>query len=222
MDKKEYEILLNFLKSGMSTRELDKLLGHNNSKGWISWKILKKYKLKNSDKGKLFLYKADQSKKIIKLLIEKEKENYIDELISNYPPNHLEKYRDSFVISKSVDSFHDIISGQVRNITRDFFNPKKKIIGKCQFKGCNKTQLDAHHYSKNRPQIFKEGAELNKEILKNKYCKFDVYKTMKSYLEAHKGKGICFLCKKHHTELHNIEKSKIKKDIMEFKRKIIF
>ena len=36
MDKKEFEILLNFLKSSMSTRELDKLMGNNNSRGWIS------------------------------------------------------------------------------------------------------------------------------------------------------------------------------------------
>jgi hypothetical protein len=222
MDKKEFEILLNFLKSSMSTRELDKLMGYNNSRGWISWKILRKYKLKNSDKGKLFLYSSLQSKQIIKLLMKEKKENYIKELINLNPPNHLEKYRDTFVISRSVNNFHDIISGQVRNITRDFFNPKKKLIGKCQFEGCNKNQLDAHHYSKNRPQIFKECAEMNKKLLKNKFFKFDVYNTMKFYLNAHMGKGICFLCKRHHNELHVLEGKKVKKDIIDFKKKIIF
>jgi len=54
MNKEEYEVILNFLKSGFSTRQLDKLLGHKNTRGWVSWDVLKKYKLRNSDKGKLY------------------------------------------------------------------------------------------------------------------------------------------------------------------------
>jgi len=159
--KKEYQILLNFLKSGLSTRQLDKFLDLSNSKGWNSWKILKKYKLKNFDKGKLFLYSSGQSKKLIKLL--DKKEGSIDKLIKENPPNKLKKYENTYVIADSGKKIYDIMSGETRNIIRDFFNPEKKIIKECQFKDCkNKKHIDTVHFLKDRPEIFKECASLNK------------------------------------------------------------
>ncbi len=223
MNKKEYIVLLNFLKSGLSTRQLDKLLDYSNSRGWVSWDILKKYNLRNSDKGKLFLYSTVQSKQIIGLLVKEKKEGYIDELIKLHQPNNLKKYKGTYVIADSEKSFYNILSGETRNIIRDFFNPEKKLIGKCQFKGCdNKGQIDTVHLSKDRPQIFIECAKINKENFKERLFKFDVHRTMKCFLQSHsKNKSICFLCKKHHTEFHNKEKQG-KNQLKEFQRNIIF
>ncbi|MBT4541131.1 hypothetical protein HOC35_06470 [Candidatus Woesearchaeota archaeon] len=224
MNKKEVIVLQNFLKSGYSTRQLDKLLGHKTTKGWISWEILKIYKLKNSDKGKLFLYSNRQSKEIISVIMKEKKESLIEDLIKMNLPRNLEKYKNTFVIAESEKNFYNIMSGETRNIIRDFFNPEKKLIGKCQFKECNekKGQIDTVHLRKDRPEIFMECAEKYKEANTNKLFKYDVYKTMKCFLISHaKPKSICFLCKKHHCELHKIEKLS-KQKLKEFKNKIIF
>jgi len=223
MDNKEYIVLLNFLKSGLSTRQLDKLLGHKNTRGWVSWDILKKYKLKNSDKGKLFLYSTVQSRKIISLVMKENKEDVIDKLLKLNPPNNLEKYNGTFVIADSEKSFYNILSGETRNIIRNFFNPEKKLIEKCQFKNCkNKGQIDTVHFKKDRPQIFMDCAKIKKKRFKKGLFKFDVYNTMKCFLQSHsKNKSICFLCKKHHNELHDKEK-KGKNQLREFKKKIVF
>jgi len=223
MNKKEYVVLLNFLKSGLSTRQLDRLLGYSSSRGWISWDILKKYKLSNSDKGKLFLYSTAQSKQIISLLIKGKKDNYIDKLIKIHQPNNLKKYKNTYVIADSEKSFYNILSGETRNIIRDFFNPKKKLTGRCQFKDCNnKDQIDTVHFSKDRPQIFIECAKINKNNFNGGLFRFDVYNTMKCFLQSHsKNKSICFLCKKHHNKFHKKEKEG-KNQLREFKRKIIF
>jgi len=223
MNKKEYDVLLNFLKSGFSTRQLDKLLGHSNTRGWISWDILMKFKVKNSDKGKLYLYSTTQSKNIIGSLVKNVKEDYLDELIKLNPPNNLQKYNNTWVIADSEKSFYNILSGETRNIIRDFFNPEKKLIGKCQFKDCkNKGQIDTVHFNKYRPQIFIECAKNNKVQLKESMFKYNVYNTMRCFLKSHsKNKSICFLCKKHHNQFHDKEK-KGKKESKEFKRQIIF
>jgi hypothetical protein len=223
MNKKEHEVILNFLKSGFSTRQLDNFLGNKNTRGWVSWDILKKYGLKNLDKGKLFLYSTAQSNKIIKLLNEEVKEGRLDKLKKLNPPKNLQKYENTWVIASSEKSFYNVLSGETRNIIRDFFNPEKKLIGKCQFNGCkNKGQIDTVHFSKDRPQIFMECAKENKTKLSKGLFKFDVYKTMMCFLKSHsKNKSICFLCKNHHNELHEREK-KAKKQLREFKKKIIF
>jgi len=223
MNKKEYRVLLNFLKSALSTRQLDNLLGYDNTRGWVSWEILKKYKLKNSDKGKLFLYSTIQSKMIIGQLAKEIKEDLIDEIIRLNPPNNLQKYKNTWVIAESEKSFYNILSGETRNIIRDFFNPEKKLIGKCQFKDCmNKGQIDTVHFGKDRPQIFMDCAKINKIIFDTELFKYDVYKTMKCFLKSHaKSKSICFLCKKHHNELHDKEK-KGKNQLRGFKKQIIF
>ena len=43
------------------------------SKGWESWNVLKKYKLLNSDKGKLYVFSSLESKRIIKEYIKGKK-----------------------------------------------------------------------------------------------------------------------------------------------------
>src|SRR3989338_1941856 len=221
MDKKEYDVLINFLKSGLSTRKLDKLLGHSNTKGWVSWDILKEYKLTNPDKGKLFLYSINQCKMVIRQLEEK-KERIVDEFIKLNQPGNIDKYRNIFVIAKSEKKFYSAMSGETRNIVRDFFHSEKKIIGKCQYGGCSDSgQIDTVHLRKKRPQIFTDSAKKNKEIFSKGLFKFDIYGTMKDFLITHsKRHSICFLCKKHHNEFHKKEKSG-KKELRSFIQKII-
>ncbi|MEA2004482.1 MAG: hypothetical protein U9O53_06035, partial [archaeon] len=156
MDDKEFDILLNFLKSGLSTRQLDRLLGINDKNGWISWRILKKYGIKKYDKSKLFFYSTRQSENIIRKLIKSHEKSSIDSLITKNPPANLEKYKNTFVIADSEKSFYKIMSGETRNIIKNFFNPKKKLIGKCQFINCkvNNSQIDTVHFLKDRPEIF--------------------------------------------------------------------
>ena len=221
----EFITLLNFLKSGLSTRELDNLLGHKSgkTKGWVSWDILKKYKLKNSDKGKLFLYSEQQSGEIIGKIVLRPGIRQIDKIVKVNLPNNLEKYKNTFVIASSEKSFYNIFSGETRNIIQSFFNPKKKIINKCQYKGCksSKQQIDTVHFSRERPEIFMECAKINRKKLGNKY-QFNVYNVMKCFLMSHfSRKSICFLCKIHHTELHRLQKGK-KTELNSFKKRIIF
>ena len=222
MEKQEKEILLYFLKSRYSHIQLDSLLGFSsNSKGWVSWNIIKKYNLKAKDKGKLFLYAPTQCNKIIKILMQNQQEDRLDELINANPPNKLLKYQNTYVMAESEKKFYNVMSGETRNIIRDFFNSQKKLIKICQFKGCSEDKLETVHFSKDRPQIFMECAKLNKEIFKKDLFKFDIYKTMKCFLESHsKNKSICFLCKKHHNEFHRKEKG-TKRELKEFKKNIL-
>ena len=127
MNKKEQLILLNFLKSGLSTRELDKLLNNHNSHGWISWKVLKQYNLINGDKGSLFLYTTSQSNQLIKELVSNS-ENKLNTLIKKYPPTTIQKYAQTKVIANSEKDFYNIMSGETRNIIQGFFNPKKELL----------------------------------------------------------------------------------------------
>ena len=155
MDKTENTILLNFLKNGLSTRQLDNLLNQKDTDGWISWKILKKYKLTKSDKCRLFLYSNSQCNEIITKLAKEKKSGYMDELLKSYNPDKIKKYLNTFVIADSENSFHKIMSGETRNIIQDFFDNKKKSIGKCQFEKCSsQDHLDTVHLIKDRPQIF--------------------------------------------------------------------
>ncbi|MBI1934887.1 hypothetical protein HYS31_00455 [Candidatus Woesearchaeota archaeon] len=221
MNKKEYGVLINFLKSGLSTRQLDKLLGHNNTKGWFSWDILKKYKLTNYDKGKLFLHSINQCKNAIRQL-EVKKERTVNEFIKLNQPVNLHKYKNVFIIAESEKKFYSAMSGETRNIVRDFFHSKKKSIGKCQYGGCSDNkQIDTVHLRKNRPQIFIDSAKKNKELLNEGLFKFDLYGTMKGFLITHaKRNSICFLCKNHHNEFHKNEKTG-KSQLRHFMQKII-
>ena len=85
----ETKILLNFLKSGYSTRQLDKLLNLHDSRGWASWKILKKYKLVNGDKQKLFLYSVQECKRIISELKKQGKKDLLKSLIVKNSPKKI-------------------------------------------------------------------------------------------------------------------------------------
>lgn len=223
MNENEFVVLLNFLKSGFSTRQLDKLLGHKNSRGWKSWELLKKYKLRNQDKGKLFLYSTVQSKKIIITLSNSPETGKIDELLKNNLSSNLQKYHNTFVIAESEKKFYQIMSGETRNIIRDFFNPKKKLINRCQYNNCSfNGQIDTVHYTKDRPVIFIECAKVNKTSFSDDLFKFDVHATMRCFLKKHSNpKSVCFLCKKHHNEFHITEKIS-KKKLNEFKQNIEF
>jgi len=224
MKDREMVVLINFLKSGLSTRELDRLLGLQShlTKGWESWRILKKYMLKNDDKGKLFIYSERQSREIIKKLMNSPTPDFINNFIEANQPKNIEKYKDTFVIAKSERAFSNILSGETRNIIQGFFSPLKKIIGKCQFKNCtSKEQLDTVHYLIDRPKIFKNSAKTFRTEIGNGYFKYDVYKIMENFLQSHaKKRSVCFLCKKHHKEFHDAEKNN--GFMKQFKKNIVF
>lgn len=221
-DNKDSLILSNFLKSGLSTREMDKLMGHSGTRGWKSWSILKKYKLKDGDKGKLFLYSPKQSGMIIKEIIRRHEEGVIDALIRDSPPNNLDKYKGTYSLAGSEKKLYNVFSGETRNIIQGFFNPMKQIVGRCQFKGCSSRKTDTVHYKRDRPSIFMECARGNKKRFDRHLFRYDVYNTMRCFLQEHsKRKSICFLCKKHHNELHRLEKLD-KKAVSSFKKGIIF
>jgi len=220
MNEKELEIVVNFLKFGHSTRRIERIIGHPDKKGWIAWDVLKKYGFKDSDKGKLFLYPSTNAKKIIKKVINEHLS--LDSVISTSLPEKLEIYRDTFVIAKNETAFYNILKGETRNIIRDFFTPQKKIKGKCQFQDCTYGgELETAHYLKDRPELFKDAAYKNKELLSDGWFKFDVYTTMKMFLENHKkSKSVCFLCKTHHNTFHKLEKNLV--ELRKFKKLIKF
>jgi len=221
MTQKEITVLLYFLKAGFSTRELDLKLGHvsKKSKGWISWEILKKYNVNDADKGKLFVFPTQQARSIIKELPLIDSNSPVDILLTLNKPNNLKRFHDSYLITESVESFYQIMKGETRNIIRDFFITKKKLVGKCQFKGCNvNTALETAHNLKSRPQIFKESATKFKKNISGKYM-FDLASIFEDYLMSHKAKkSVCFLCKAHHREFDNPKKTK--KEFLEFRKKI--
>lgn len=224
MNNKEFTVLLNFLKSGLSTWNMDRLLGYSDTRGWMSWAILKKYYLQDYDKGKLFLYSTRQSKEIILKLVEKKQKGLIDLLIKDNYPKNLEKYRNTLVAAESERKFYSIFSGETRNIIRDFFNPKKKLVGKCQYKNCKRknAEIDTVHYLKDRPEIFIKCASKYRNRYGKNMLQFDVYRTMKCFLKSHsKSRSVCFLCKKHHNEFHQTEKLG-KTKLRDFKKKIIY
>ena len=213
-------VLLNFLKSNLSTRQLDKLLGYNpkQSKGWESWNILKKYKLENGDRGRLFCFKNNECVAIVKKIMNFDKRADIESLLTDSEPKHLENYRDTFIIAPSNSKVYKVLEGEVRNITLSFFSPLNKTIGRCMFIDCNNTNLDTVHFNKSRPEIFMLACEFGHIPNSDRY---DVYKIMRQYLQLHaKKNSVCFLCKKHHQELHVYEKTGGKK-LKDFKGKII-
>jgi len=192
MNNKEKLVLIGFLKNGLSTRELDNLLGHdkNKTKGWKSFEILKKYNLKNSYKGKLFLYSNTQCISLIKMLGDFD----LEHLIEKYPPTIVKKYSNSKILAENEKMFYNVMGGETRNIIRDFFAPIKKIVGTCQFKGCTKGDLDTVHLSRERPEIFMDSA---KELRKRKFGFFEypIMKVMIKFLKGHQHKeAVCFLC----------------------------
>ncbi|MCH8903279.1 MAG: hypothetical protein IIA45_05130 [Bacteroidetes bacterium] len=208
MNKTEITVLLYFLKAGYSTRELDQKLGFSSrkSKGWQSWKILKKYGLTSEDKGKLFIYTERQSKKIIRKIPEIMAPGAIDILITANRPANLEKYRNSFLLTDSEFSLYKILSGETKNLIQYFFSPQKKLIGLCQYKNCKITNLDTVHNKTDRPTTFTNSASKFKTNL-NGLLMFDLYKIFEDFLYAHSEKKcVCFLCKDHHLKLHRKEK----------------
>ncbi|PFO84727.1 fibronectin type III domain-containing protein [Bacillus cereus] len=214
-------ILLNFLKTGFSTRNLDILLGLSSTKtnGWKSWEILKKYFLQKEDKGKLYLYSTSQCNKVIDVIINNPQKGLVYKFINKEKPEIFHMYFNKYVLAKTPKDFYDMFTGETRNITQGFFLPNKKLIGICQFKGCYETKLETAHFKKNRPAIFKESAKKNTiGSLNNHYNKFDVYRTIEDYLLAHKTQNsICFLCKTHHIELDRLKDPKNKKHKRRYK-----
>ena len=208
MEKNELRVLVLFLKAGYSTRAIDQALGldSNKTKGFISWKILKKYNLQKQDLSKLFIYKENEVKKIIKEMIIMNTKGSIDKLIEIHKPSNISKYYNTFFICESEDKLCKAIVGETKNIIQYFFNGQKKIVGKCQNRNCKiqeKTEIHTAHYTLERPEIFKNSAIKFRKKTKNLYS-YDLYKIFEDYLKSHsKKKSICFLCLKCHTMFDN-------------------
>tara|TARA_B100000902_G_C27022879_1_gene770499 strand:- start:82 stop:753 length:672 start_codon:yes stop_codon:yes gene_type:complete len=221
MNKKELDILLYFLKAGYSTRQLDDKMGFSSkkTKGWMSWDILKKYNINDTDKGKLFVYTTTQARSIIKEIPKIKSKSPIKLLLSINKPDNLKRFIDSFIITDSTEKFYQIMTGETRNIIRNFFITHKKIVGKCQYNGCNETRaLETAHYGMSRPEIFIKSADKYKKSISGKFI-FDLAEIFEDYLMSHAGKKIvCFLCRKHHRKLD--DKNNTKKDIKLIKQKI--
>lgn len=216
----EKNVLLNFLKFGLSTRQLDNHIGYNSkkTKGWQSWRILKKYKIESIDQNKLFCFRTQESLIIIKDIISAKNRNEVKNILNKAEPNFFEKYRSVYIVADSKDKVLTVLSGEVRNITQSFFSPLKKLIGSCQYPDCNGKNLDTVHLMKSRPEIFKLACDFG---CINNSKKYDVYKILRQYIHLHTNKkSICFLCKKHHNELTKYEKV-IGKKLNKFRNKIL-
>lgn len=208
MPNRDREIVLNFLNSNFSTRQLDRILGYNpqKSKGWISWKILKSYNLHAGDRGKLFCFRKQQSLRIIGQLMKVRTRKEVGEILRKAEPEFFEKYRGTHIIAESDEKVSIVLSGEVRNITQSFFKPLKKSVGVCQFPKCDREDLDTVHLLKSRPEILKLSIEYGKDLETNKY---NVYEVLRHYIYLHsKRKSLCFLCKKHHEELGVLERNR--------------
>jgi len=171
----ERSTLLNFLKTGLSTRQLDSQIGENpqKSKGWKSWKILQKYKIKTTDSGSLFCFRKVEALNIINKIMKAQNYEEVNKLLRYSEPRFFNKYKDIYVVADSNEKVAILLSGEVRNITQSFFNPIKKIIGKCQFPDCDNTNLDTVHLQKSRPENLKMACLHGKVSDSNKY---DAYK----------------------------------------------
>lgn len=202
-------VLINYLKSGLTTRELDRRLGHNSkkTKGWRSWRVLKRYRLVNADKGRLFLLTERQCKATIESIAAAATREAVDSVLAKATPMQLKKYAGTFVNAPSPDAFYGIFSGETRNIIQRFFLPLKTITRHCQYKGCGASDLDTVHFMKDRPSLFKMAASQSIVKREGGSITFDVRKTMERYLLLHRPRrSICFLCKKHHASLHRAER----------------
>ncbi|MED4676796.1 fibronectin type III domain-containing protein [Bacillus nitratireducens] len=219
------DVLLHFLKSSFSTHQMDSLMKHDRlkNKGWKSSEVINKYLLQTDDTGKLYLYTQQQCKEMIGKIIANPHLKYIDELITLTNPGSIEKYKDTYVLASSEQAFYDVFNGEARNIIQNFFKSRKKLIGVCQLRNCNEREkLETAHLEKDRKEIFIESAALSIVEKEAGLIKFDVYKTMRTYLLKHQDENsVRFLCKKHHTELDILKKQSDKKTLKIFKKLII-
>ena len=157
-------------------------------------------------------------------MMEKSNKKSLEILIRDSPPNSIEKYRDTYVLANSEKSFYDIFSGETRNTIRNFFSSKKKLMGKCQFRGCSKKNvlLDTVHFTENRPRIFMTCARKFRNKSRNQLFKYEVYGTMECFLYSHRQKrSVCFLCKAHHNRFHDAERQSMS-SLKKFKSKILW
>jgi hypothetical protein len=140
----------------------------------------------------------------------------------DFGPKIIEKYKTSSLICRNEDQFYRIMSGETRNIIRDFYKGEKDAIGKCQYRNCKHVGvLHTSHLKEDRPYIFKTCAKNNRKSFGGLY-KYDIYFTFKEYLEKHKAKkSVIFLCSKHHNILDNV-KMNSKRQLKEFLKNVVY
>lgn len=202
--------LISFLKDGLTTREIDSALGHDatTTKGWKSFKILKKHHLINSDKGRLFCCASlAEARAVVKELMTCQDRAGVEAVLSSWKPRILEPFEGIQIIAPSPQALTKALSGEGRNLVQRFFSRRKVILGHCQFPGCQETdRLDTVHLRERRTVKLEQAARSAQST--DGESRFDLYKLMRAFLESHLPPGeIAFMCKAHHIEIHKLEKS---------------
>jgi len=191
----ESKVLFDYIRNNLSTRKIcKKYYEINDSTGFKSHNILKKFKLKKEDKGKLFLFSKKEALKKIEKIIEKDTSvlNNIGE------PIKFKKYKNIYVLAKNEESLYWLMNGELRNLIQSFFKERKKQYAICQYKRCENNNFDvAHSHKRDRKKLFKIAATKNKTKERD-YYKFDIYQTIIDFLNLHQNNAVFFLCKKHH------------------------
>jgi hypothetical protein len=198
-------ILLYFLKLGLSARDLDNLAGYDakTTKGFKSWRIIQSFGLNNADhRGKLFAFNPQESKTLIKKIVNTNSPNILEGAI----PQKLRRFEGVFVLAENEEQFRAVFSGVDRNMVHSHFTPFKKLFPECQHPTCSNPATDCAHWGKNRPEIFIDAARKSVVETIDGLKKFDVLQTMHRYLDGHitkKKNGrfdyhVRFLCKTHH------------------------
>ena len=203
MTTKERQVLNSFLAEGLTHREVDLTLGLNpaRSRGWYSFRVLTKgFGITGVDRGTLFLYPRQEVRRVITAISDARSRAPLDRMLPRLkPPNVLEPYRDTFVLARGAIALQKMLSGEARNAVQRFFESRKTAMGRCQMHGCReRLKLDTVHLLRTRPVLFIRAAREH-GTADNRGVMYDVYATMKSFLEAHMGiRPIAFLCQPHH------------------------
>ena len=203
MITKEQQILSSFLADGLTHREVDLTLGLNpsRSKGWHSFRVLtQRFGITGADRGALFLYPRQEVRRVIRAISDAQTRVPLDTMLPRLkPPNVLEPYRNTFALARSASALQRMLSGEARNAVQRFFESRKVAVGSCQMHGCReRLRLDTVHLLRTRPALFIRAAREHGTAKADRVM-YDVYATMKSFLEAHMGiRPIAFLCKPHH------------------------
>lgn len=210
MTKKDEELtLLLFLKNGYSARSIDNQLGLDIkvTKGKASWRTLKKYFLVKEDKHRLFLFRSHELKIIIKKIRGAKDRSETEKILIESKPVIISKYKNSYLLAKTEKDLSQILSGEIRNLTNEFFKNSKVAANICQFSKCKRTDLQTAHLKEARPIILINAAQKSKIGRINELQIFDIYETSKKYLQAHSSpQSISFLCPEHHKQQDKLKK----------------
>lgn len=220
----EYRVLKLFLVHGYSEEGICRLINEiDDPSGSKSQKIIKKYEIDTKYRGVLFLHTVRDFENIIQDIIVKGKPDE-SKLLLNYE-RFTGKYRNleisinegtEIVENKDskINKIYNALDGNLRNLIQNVFNPLKKDIGCCQYRGCSTKKIIQNSHSLenggSRPEIFKKCVEEYFERNKQ-YEKINVEEVLNMFLKEHQNCNdyrnkippITYLCSTHHKEYEN-------------------